>query len=190
MIATFGLSLAVARQDGRPVVPPRWLRRQVELANAMFRPQGVDFVVDGRRALPERYARLESRGDRHDLGRFLRPEVINVFVVDSLRDVDEPERMRQGVHWRPRRALPEGFVECGPATRERCAHLVIVSRIAGEYVLAHELGHFFGNRHSPTPGNLMSYEDAPGPPFFDGDQRRRIRRSARRFLRTGELLPR
>ncbi len=104
-------------------------------------------------------------------------DVINWFAVQSLRDVDDPSRMRSGVHWRP-------------ATRPG-AHLVIVSARADSDVLAHELGHFFGNRRHPdVPGNIMSYRETPPGtlPFFGDTQKRRIRRFARRFLQTREIV--
>lgn len=181
-VPTLPLALTVARQREdrrlRPVVERAWLAEQVRWANALFRPQGVTFQVAERHAMGPAHARMETRRDRHALGHLLHDHVIDVFVVASLRDVDEPDRMRQGVHWRPR---GEGIQEG--------AHLVILSAIAGPTVLAHELGHFFGNRHSDVPGNLMSYERGEGPPFFDRDQGRRIRHRARRFLASGELVP-
>src|SRR5262249_11579326 len=97
---------------------------------------------------------------------------INVFVVDTLRDVDDPTRMRQGVHWH---APP--------------AHYVILSRAASPTVLAHELGHFFGNAHSTTVDNLMSYDRATERSFIDERQARRIVAHARAYLRTKELAP-
>src|SRR5690606_10281460 len=101
---------------------------------------------------------------------------IDWFVVSSLRDVDDPSRYRQGVHWRPRGVgAPDG------------AHFVITSSIAGPTVLAHELGHYFGNGHTDVPGNITSYERGEGPPFFDGDQVRRIHARLRGFLDAGEL---
>jgi hypothetical protein len=119
---------------------------------------------------------MNRRSDRHALGALVQPQVIDLFVVASLRDVDDPSRFRQGVHWRSRTHEP--------------AHFIILSQIAEPYTLAHELGHFFGNRrHSDTPGNIMSYEDAPGPPFFDEEQLRRVRHFARRYVKTGELTP-
>ncbi|MCA9559673.1 MAG: hypothetical protein KC583_14050, partial [Myxococcales bacterium] len=91
-----------------------------------------------------------------------------------LEDIHEPGRVRRGVHWRPRR--PTG------------SHLVIVAAYSGENVLAHELGHFFGNpKHSATPGNLMSYTRADGLPTLDAGQIRRVRAHVRRFLKSGEL---
>lgn len=176
-VTTLPLVVNTVEVDGRPVVSRRWIREQVENANALFRPHGVAFEVHARNSVDARHARLENRRDRHHLGRLLHPQRVDAFLVQSLRDVDEPERFRQGVHWRPRgEEYPEG------------AHFVIVSSIAGPTVLAHELGHYFGNGHSDVPGNVMSYERGDVPPFFDETQGQRIRFSLRRFLRDGELV--
>ena len=122
------------------------------------------------------HAAMEDRSDRHALGDLLAADSINVFVVVSLRDVDDPSVMRQGVHWRPH--------------GRRHLHYIILSSVAGETTLAHELGHFFGNPHSDTPDNVMSYSrDGAVPPFFDDAQLRRIRRFARRLLREREIVP-
>jgi len=171
------VAFAVAEIDGQPVASPEWLAAQVDQANAIFAPSGVSFQTADVHALADAHARLETRRDRHALGAEVRPAVINCFVVVSLRDVDTPDRYRMGVHWRPR----------GHPGR----HLVIITGTAGPTVLAHELGHFFGNhRHSETPNNIMSYaRDGTVPPFFDDAQVSTIRRSARAFLRRGELVP-
>lgn len=170
------LAITVAEHDSAPVVSEPWIETQVDNANALFEPHGISFRVVHRDLMDEKHARLETRRDRHALGALLRPGVIHCFLVLSLRDVDEPNRYRQGVHWRPR-----------GANYPRSAHFVILSSIAGPYVLAHELGHYFGNGHSDVAGNIMSYERGDGPPFFDESQARRIRASVRRFLRRGEL---
>lgn len=173
---TLPLAFAVATVDGERVVDDAWLTERREWANRIFEPAGLSFERRSVRDLAPEHARLETRRDRHALGEHMRDEVINVFVVASLRDVDDPSRYRQGVHWRP----------AGHPGK----HLVIVSATAGPTVLAHELGHFFGNRRHPeTAGNIMSYSRRDGVPFFDDTQIRRIRRFTRRFLRTGELVP-
>jgi len=175
-LPTLPLSITVAEHEGASVVSDAWIDTQVENANTIFAPVGVSFRVVDRASMGAEHARLETRRDRHALGALLHPQVIDWFIVLSLRDVDEPSRYRQGVHWRP---LGDGI--------PRGAHVVIVSSIAGPHVLAHELGHYFGNGHSEVPGNIMSYERGDVPPFFDETQARRIRTSARRFLRRGEL---
>lgn len=177
-IPTLPLSITVAAHEGAPVVSEAWIDEQVANANTLFGPHGVSFRVVRRERMDARHARLETRRDRHALGALLHRGVIDCFLVLSLRDVDDPSRYRQGVHWRPR----------GDDVPAR-AHLVIVSSIAGPNVLAHELGHYFGNGHSDVPGNIMSYARGDGPPFFDDTQARRIRFEARRFLRRGELAP-
>ena len=174
---TLPLAVTTALEGEAPVVDDAWIDAQLEQANLLFAPHGVTFTIVERHTMPERHARLENRRDRHVLGHRLHRERVDAFFVRSLRDVDEPERMRQGVHWRPR----------GDAYDPR-AHYVIVSSIAGPTVLAHELGHYFGNGHSDVPGNIMSYERGDGPPFFDAAQGARIRGSLRRFLERGELV--
>jgi hypothetical protein len=57
-------------------------------------------------------------------------------------------------------------------------------------VLAHEMGHYFGNGHSGTLDNLMSYERTGGPVFLDPAQGRVIQASARQAFASGELIPR
>jgi hypothetical protein len=90
--------------------------------------------------------------------------------------VDEPERMRRGVHWH--------------AASRPGAHYVIISLLGDRDVFSHELGHFLGNpEHSPTPGNLMSYERGPLLPFLDATQLARMERSLRSYFKRGELEP-
>jgi hypothetical protein len=172
------VSVGIAATASGPAADAAWIDAQLARTNEIYGPHGLTFRIAERRPIDARYARLENRADRHALGAELRPRVINVFVVESLRDVDDPALLRMGVHWRPRgRTVPRG------------AHLVIVTGTAMPTTLAHELGHFFGNGHSPTPGNLMSYSRGNVPAFLDAAQVRRIHLFARRFLRTRELVP-
>lgn len=169
---TFAVRFLVSQEDGAPVVDQAFLDAHLRRANELFAPAGVAFEADEPENRDGR-ADIVTRSHRHALAPEVSNGRIHVFVVRSLADVDVAGRVLRGVHWRSRRG----------GTRR---HYVILSSIAREYVLAHELGHFFGNPHSPTPGNIMSYERADGPPFFDEGQLRRIRRFRRRFAE-GEL---
>jgi len=139
-------------------------------------PHGVSFALAGVRDLDGRHARLEDRDDRDGLAAELRRGVIQVFVVASLRDVDDPVLLRQGVHWRHRR---------DPSRR-----YVIVAATAGRSTLAHELGHYLGNPHTTVVDNLMSYKRSnDGRVFLDDTQGKRSLSTARRLLRSKELVP-
>ena len=150
-----------------------FIREQLSHASTIYRPLGMELVDAGREALAARHADLVTRADRDALLRYVRKGAIHCMVVSSLMDVDEPGRERRGVHWRSRRSP---------------AHLVIVSTLAGPYVLAHELGHFLGNReHSDAPGNLMSYTPWGDLPFLDGTQKATVQQTLQKMLRSREL---
>jgi hypothetical protein len=170
---TFPLSIAVAQQAGAPVRDEAWIREQIAQANALFAPAGVGFRWTLAKDLRARIE-LHSRADRDALADETEPRgVVDIFVVAALEDVDEPGRMRKGVCWTHK----------GDGKR-----YVVVSAIAPPGVLAHELGHFFGNPHTTVADNLMSYERTGGPVSFDDAQLDRIRTFSRRFLETGRLL--
>lgn len=177
-VDTVPLRFVIAQDEGAaPVRSEAWLRRQTREANEAFAPARLRFEPTFETA-PLRQD-LVTRSHRHELSPRVSGSVVNVFIIRSLADVDEDGVMRQGVHWRSRRGC-NGVQGCQ-------RHYCILARHAGPYVLGHELGHFFGNPHSPTPGNIMSYERGDGAPFFDREQQRRIRRSLRRFRENGEL---
>lgn len=170
----FTLRVGVVHSDGVRVADDAWIDARVTEANRVFAPTHVSFRRGETFLLDPAHARMEDRSDRNALGQFVAPEVVNLFVVQALMDVDEPGRERRGVHWRDRAAG---------------THYVIVSAIADwPAIFAHELGHFFGEPHSATPNDVMSYEqDGATPPFFDVGQVRRVRRRARAMAASGEL---
>ena len=65
---------------------------------------------------------------------------------------------------------------------------LVVAQTAKPTVLAHELGHFFGNPHSTVTDNLMSYTRTGATAFLDERQLGTIRSFAARFLATGRLV--
>ena len=169
-----GVVQSQGQGQGAPAVDDAWIDARVAEANRVFAPTALSFRRGPTFSLPPAHARIEDRSDRNALGQYVAPEVLNLFVVGTLMDVDEPGRERRGVHWRDRAAG---------------THYVIVSAIAEwPAIFAHELGHFFGEPHSTTPNDVMSYsQDGTTPPFFDPAQVRRVRRRARAMAASGEL---
>ncbi len=102
--------------------------------------------------------------------------MINAFVVESLRDVDDPKIMRMGVRWRQRRNVSKDYV--------------IVAASALPTTLCHELGHYLGNGHSRVVNNVMSYRrDDPAAVRFDKRQGARMRAVSRQLLARRKLVP-
>ena len=171
---TFSLRVSMAVDEaGAPVGTGDWLTAEIDAADALFTPFGVRFAKTAGAPLDAKIAHVETRADRDSLASHAASHVIDVFVVQSLRDVDDTKQMRRGVHWH----APSG------------AHYVILIASAPTTVLAHELGHYFGNPHVRVVDNVMSYERTGAPVFFDAVQGRRIAAHARGYVKSGELLP-
>jgi hypothetical protein len=146
-------------------------------ADVLFAPANVRFVQSGEVQTGDAIGPVDDRAARDRLANHVEttrsgePSRIHVFVTSRLSDVDAPGE-RGGVHWRFR--------------RRRSTHYIILSDHTWPTTLAHELGHYFGNPHSRTPNNIMSYaRDGETPPFFDALQIRRIRTHSRRFVHAG-----
>ena len=170
----FGLSFAIADgEDGKRVVDDAWIQAQIDDANRLFGPLGTRFRWTLEKPLPEPHGEMHTRAQRNALTALTEPDVIDVFVVRALEDVDEPGRMRMGVCW----------------TGRGGRRFIVLSRTARPTVLAHELGHFFGNReHSTVMNNLMSYSRDGGPVFFDEQQIAKIKSFTASFIATRRLV--
>ena len=165
----------VVERDGEAVAPPSFILAQLEAANEIYVPLGIELVEQQHVPLAAAHAELVTRADRDALGPHVRSGAIHCFIVAKLMDVDEPGRERRGVHWHPPR--PQ-------------LSFVIVSKISKPYVLAHELGHFFGNpKHSDVAGNLMSYSWTVQPPVLDAGQIERVKKTLATMLKSGRLAP-
>ncbi|MEO6953829.1 MAG: hypothetical protein ABI321_18650 [Polyangia bacterium] len=154
------------------MVDEAWIDERVAEANRLYAVVPLRFRAAHVAELPARFARLASRASRDAvIGRIV-PGAVNVRVTGELLDVDEPG-VRRGVHWHDR--------------RDRSRHVVILSKIGAPSVLAHELGHFFGNPHSFVDDNLMSYLRTGAPLFLDEHQLSVIRYTLRAYLASREL---
>jgi hypothetical protein len=169
------LNIAVAELDGKPVVTKKWVERQIAEAQRLMKPHRVNVGLVRWRDLDEKWAKLETADDRDALASELEPKAINAFIVESLRDIDKPDRFIRGVRWRNRKNLRKDYV--------------IVSSIAGPFTLCHELGHFLGNGHSYVVNNVMSYKHEDYDEIrFDDRQGAKMRLVARRLLRAKKVL--
>lgn len=142
----------VAQVSDRPVASEDFLRAQWASAHGLF--GGIEFAPQPAPAHPMA-ARIESRADRDALAKHAITGAVNVFVVESLADVDEPGRQRLGVHWRAggtHYVIVATYAVPGGAA---CPPQYTCKEDSG--LLAHELGHFFGLSHDSREDNLMSY---------------------------------
>lgn len=169
---TFPISVAVALSDGKPARDDAWITQQIDDANELYAPTRIRFRWTLRREIAETFAEMHTRADRDSLAPLVEKNVIDVFVVAALEDVDEPGRYRKGVAW---------------TSKPTSKRFLILSGAAPRTVLAHELGHFFGNAHSDVPDNLMSYTRTGGRVFLDDAQIERVHVFAERFLASGRL---
>lgn len=170
---TFGLAVHVVDVDGAPVRDDAWVRAQIADAEKLYAPLGIHFRWAEQHTLAPRFAALETRDDRNALASEIRPKLIDVMVVTSLRDVDEPDKYRMGVCWRPRPDVT----------------YIIVASSARPTVLAHELGHYFGNGHSSVVNNIMSYSRTDGDVFLSPAQITVVKSTAQSLVARGLIAP-
>ncbi len=169
------LSIAVALADGKTAQTQAWIDAQIAEAQRLYNAFGVSFRKAAVRRLPARFAALETRKDRDALATQLEPGVINVFIVASLRDVDDPKLYRMGVHWAPNGDLKRQYV--------------IVASEARKTTMAHEIGHFFTLQHTSSADNLMSYVRTGAEVFMSAGQRQAVILSVKSHVARKQLLP-
>jgi hypothetical protein len=145
-----GLQLHIAVADDGVIAKPDWLAVQLAAANRHFAPLGVGFQVIGADALPAAAAHIATREDRDAVaaGR-LTGRVIHVFITGQLDDIDQPGEIIRGVAWH---------------LRGSDRKYVILSTVAPDRVLAHELGHVFGLPHSSHAISIMNKTERATPP--------------------------
>lgn len=149
-----------------------FIKTQLEQANLHHGPAGLGFQVVEVRTHDA--STITTRDERDRLGhdRWQRG-LIDVYVVSSLANVDEPGEIR-GVHWRSR--------------KDRTRRWVILSRISPPRVLAHELGHYFGLAHSTVPASLMNTSgNAAADRTFQPDELAKIRKRAKALFGDGTV---
>ena len=174
----FPIDAAITSDENRPVADRVWLDGEVAFAEHMLGPLGVHVRLDHVRPLGADLARIEEPVMRDRFAPLVTAHEIQIFVVRSLRDDAQVGLYRRGVTWDSHPSTSNG-----PSKR-----FIILVAGSGESVLAHELGHFFGNHtHSTVKNNLMSYERDGGVVFLDPAQEATIKATAA-ALRTSNVL--
>ena len=176
----------VAEVAGTRVASARFLDSQWASVRQLLGPAGVRLTPHDKPA-PLLPAVLETRADRSALSRWAVPGAVNVFVVESLADVDEPGRQRLGVHWRAGGTHFVIVATYGVPGGRACPPQYTCRDDSG--LLAHELGHFFGLAHDERADNLMSYTRAGNPIWLADRQLRTVRARLDYELRAGRLRP-
>jgi hypothetical protein len=144
-----GIALHIAVADGTPVATADFLATQLTHANRHFARLGVGFQFVSAAELPKSAMRVEDAKERTSFGPRVKGTVIHVFVTGKLDDIDVADQEIRGVAWR-----------LNPTTK-----YVILSTIAMQHVLAHELGHVFGLKHSTYDISIMNKSDRADPPY-------------------------
>jgi hypothetical protein len=164
--------VAVDRGDAL-IAHADWLAVQLAEANRHFAPIDVGFQVVGAGALPAGAGHVATPAERDAVadGR-LTGKVIHLFITGQLDDVDRPGEVIRGVTWH---------------LRGGDRKYVILSTVAPERVLAHELGHVFGLPHSKYAISIMNKTERAEPPpeqrTFAGEEFAAMRPVLGRLLR-------
>lgn len=146
----FGVRLHITAGDDGLIASPEFLATQLAGANRQFAPLDVGFQLAGVDTLPATASHIATREDRDDLAAGHRGGgVIHVFIVAALDDIDHADQIIRGVTWH---------------TRDDDRKYIIVSTVAPDRVLAHELGHLFGLPHSRYAVSIMNKRDRKVPP--------------------------
>ena len=144
--------LRVHQLAGRVVEREAWLDEEIRTANSLWEPHGLSFVIGERVTLDTTLAVFENGPGPDPLVSLRAPSFIDVFVVLEIIDPDATERHVAG------------------ACRSHDERYVVVSVGQDDYVLAHELGHYFGLHHTSDPANLMWPHVADRAPAIDATQ--------------------
>ena len=122
----------------------KWLKWQIDQSNQLFAKIGLCFKIKTILALGKEWIEMKDQKMRTNLGQNrLESGLIDVFVVGRLADIDIKGEEIRGVHWR------------NPKNRQK-QRWIILSKIAKDFVLAHELGHYFDLPHSTYETSIMN----------------------------------
>ena len=165
-----GLKLHIAVGDQGAVASADWITMQLSRVNHHFAAIDTGFQITAVADLPASAVRIEDAKERHSLAPRVGGTVIDVFVTGQLDDIDIKGEIIYGVAW--------------PAGNRK---FIIISTMAWQNTLTHELGHVFGLPHSSYAVSLMNKTDRKEPPYdkrtFHEDELASMRLQLKRLLR-------
>jgi hypothetical protein len=134
----------LAQDQCQFVQDAKWLKWQIDQSNQLFGKIGICFKMKTILVLGKEWIEMKDQKMRTALGQNrLKSGLIDVFVVGRLADIDIKGEEIRGVHWR------------NPKDRQK-QRWIILSKIAKDFVLAHELGHYFDLPHSTYETSIMN----------------------------------
>lgn len=145
---TIRLQFRVALKDQVMLNDKALLLDRVATANQIYKDTLLRFEIGEILPMPEKIQDLISREDRNSLAENAGPpqQMIQIFVVNSARDVDKLDGWIAGVHWRYSGAKKDHV---------KRRYIILSSIHSNNETLAHELGHWFGLNHEKDENNLM-----------------------------------
>jgi hypothetical protein len=154
------------------MIAPAWIGTQIAIANHHFAEVSASFKIT--RVDAHTMERVDTIAERASLKKYVTNGVIHVFVTTALRDVDEPDEEIRGV-----------------TLRKGDTKYIILSAIAPDRVLAHELGHLFGLKHSKYAISIMNKTVRAEPPIeqrtFAPEEIVKLASGVKRLVRAGVL---
>jgi hypothetical protein len=145
------MALITDKKSQKTIQNAQWLFAQISEANRLFARLSICFELLELVKLDDQYNELKTSHQRTSLGKSrIKIGQIDIFVVSRLADIDIKGEEIRGVHWR------------NPENRKG-SRWIILSKIAGALVLAHELGHYFDLPHSEYEASIMNKKERSYP---------------------------
>ena len=156
-------------------VTPEWIDAQIARANELFAP--ADITLERGPIDDKSPEKVMCTSERVALRKLVTTGSIHIFITRELADVDKAGEQIRGV------TLAKGG-----------SKYIILSAIAMDRVLAHELGHLFGLPHSTHVESIMNKTPRTDPPLekrgFIPDEVVVIEATAKRLIKQRVLKPR
>jgi hypothetical protein len=150
------LQIVIFKNDGKAAMDREDLQIYVDTASKILSAAGVTLLLEDIVTIHLDDPAVKGRAGRNALAaKCSAPNgMIQIFVTQSIQDIDNPDSFIAGVHWKVEANAKRPGKPQLPQPARRYIILAISSLSGG--VLAHELGHWFGLEHVKDSKNLMN----------------------------------